>query len=246
MKIEQISRVDYDDVDTHFRMKLPALFQRFQRAALHHSESVGLASEAMAAAGAVWILNRMQVRIHRMPVYRETITLRTWHKGSTGFRAARDFLVFCGDEKVAAATSLWLYYDLKRQRIAKIPPRVSEPYTTEADAALDDGAADFAVDKTFEPQQTVNITTREGDYDPNGHVNNAVYLEYLNTLINRAGIGNGQVERVGIQYLKEIGRDVHTIRAGVTSADHTHRFRFFGPTAVYAAGFVAAGHVDSQ
>ena len=244
MIIEQTTMVDYDEVDTNFRMKLPVLFQRFQRAALHHSESVGLGSEAMVAAGAVWILNRMQVEIHRMPVYRETITLRTWHKGSAGFRAGRDFLVFCGDEKVAAATSVWLFYDLNRQRIAKIPKSVSEPYTAEADAALDAGAVDFEVDKTFAPQQTVSITTREGDYDPNGHVNNAVYLEYLDTLIKRTGIGNGRVGGVGIQYLKEIGRDVHTIQAGVTSAANTHRFRFFGPTSVYAAGFVTAGHAE--
>lgn len=76
--------VDYDEVDMNFRMKLPVLFQRLQGAALHHSESVGLGSAAMVAAGEVWILNRMRVDIYRMPVYREKITVRTWHKGSAG------------------------------------------------------------------------------------------------------------------------------------------------------------------
>jgi len=241
MKIEQTSVVDYDEVDTDFRMKLPVLFQRLQRGALHHSESVGLGSAAMVEAGAVWILNRMRVDIYRMPVYRDEITLRTWHKGSTGFRAGRDFLVLCGEEKVAAATSLWLYYDLSRKRITKIPESVSEPYTAEADDVLVAGAIDFAVDKTFVPAQTITITTREGDYDPNGHVNNTVYLEYLNTLIQRCGIVDAEVGQVGIQYLKEIGRDVHTILAGVAAAENTVRFRFFDPTAVYAAGFVTVG-----
>ena len=238
MKIEQTTLVDYDEVDTNFRMKLPVLFQRLQRAAIHHSEQVGLGSAAMVAAGAVWILHRMRVDIYRMPVYREEITLQTWHRGSVGFRAGRDFLVFCGDEKVATATSLWLYYDLKRKRIAKIPKRVSEPYTAEADEVLEAGTIDFEVDKTFDPEQTLTITTREGDYDPNGHVNNTVYLEYLDTLIKRCGIGDTTVGQVGIKYLKEIGRDVHTLQAGVLAADNTVRFRFFDPTAIYAAGFV--------
>ena len=222
-------------------MKLPVLFQRLQRAAVHHSEQVGLESVDMVADGAVWILNRMRVDIYRMPVYREEITLRTWHKGSAGFRAGRDFLMVCGDETVAAATSLWLYYDLKRKRIAKIPKRVSEPYTAEAEHVLAPDAIDFAVEKTFVPTQTMSITTREGDYDPNGHVNNTVYLEYLNTLIQRCGIVDAKVGQVGIQYLKEIGRDVHTILAGVAAAENTVRFRFFDPTAVYAAGFVTVG-----
>ena len=240
MKIEQTTVVDYDEVDTEFRMKLPVFFQRLQRGAVHHSEQVGLGSVDMVAVGAVWILNRMRVDIYRMPVYREAVTLRTWHKGSAGFRAGRDFLMVCGDETVAAATSLWLYYDLKRKRIAKIPKRVSEPYTAEAEDVLAPGAIDFAVDKTFVPTQAMSITTREGDYDPNGHVNNTVYLEYLDTLIKRSGVGDARVGQVGIQYLKEIGRDVHTLQAGVAVAENTIRFRFFDPTAVYAAGFVTA------
>ena len=106
MKIEQTSMVQYEDVGTDFRMKLPALFQRFQRAALNHSDSVGLDTQTMIAAGAVWILNRIRVRIQRMPGYRESVTVKTWHKGSAGFRAGRDFLVLCGNETVAASPIL--------------------------------------------------------------------------------------------------------------------------------------------
>lgn len=239
MKIEQTIPVEYDEVDTRFRMKLPVLFQRLQRAALQHSESVGLGSEAMIASGAVWILSRMRVDIRRMPGYREDVTLRTWHKGSTGFRAGRDFLVLCGGETVAAATSQWLYFDLGRQRLAKIPGHVSGPYTTEDEDALEAGAIDFAVDKAFDPQETLSIATREGDYDPNGHVNNAIYLDYLDTLVKRTGMAPGDMRRVGIQYLKEIGREVHTVQGGVIQVDERINFRFFNGAAVYAAGFVS-------
>ena len=241
MKIEQTTVVSYDEVDTEFRMKLPVLFQRLQRAAVHHSEKVGLGSADMVAAGAVWILNRMRVDIYRTPVYREAVTLRTWHKGSAGFRAGRDFLMVCGEETVAAASSLWLYYDLKRKRIAKIPKRVSEPYTAEAEDVLPADAIDFSVDKTFVPAQTITIATRAGDYDPNGHVNNTVYLEYLDTLIKRCGVGDARVGQVGIQYLKEISRDVHTLKAGVTAIGNAARFRFFDSTTVFASGFVTLG-----
>jgi len=238
MKIEQASLVEYDEVDTHFSMKLPALFQRLQRAALHHSEKVGLGSEAMVASGAVWILNRMRVDIVRMPRYRETITLTTWHKGSAGFRAGRDFLIFCGEEKVAAATSQWLYFDTKRKRIAKIPKDVSQPYTDEPEEALEPSAIDFAVDKTFDPEMMLSLTTREGDYDPNGHVNNTVYLDYLDTLLKRTAPACAPVKRVDIQYMKEIGEDVHAVQAGLAEAENGIRFRFFSPDEVFAAGFV--------
>lgn len=238
MKIEQTSRVQYDDVGTDFRMKLPVLFQRLQRAALQHSESVGQSNEKMVADGAVWILNRMLVRILRMPVYRERLTVRTWHKGSAGFRAGRDFLLFCDGQPVAAATSQWLFFDLKKKKITKIPDAVSAPYTTEKQDVLGADAIDFSVDKSFDPQATLEITTREGDFDPNGHVNNAAYLDYLDTLIKRSAMPAGDLTQVGIQYFKEIGRNVHAIRAGLALRDNTALFRFYDPSAVYAAGFV--------
>lgn len=238
MKIEQTSLVDYEDVDTRFLMKLPVLFQRLQRAALYHSASVGLGSETLRAAGGAWILSRMLVEIRRMPRYGETVTLRTWHKGSAGFRAGRDFVVLCDGEMAAAATSQWLYLDLHRQRIAKIPLDVAEPYTTEEEDVLEAGAIDFAVNKGFDPEATVTITTRDGDYDPNGHVNNAVYLDYLDTLIKRTGLVSGDVRRVGIHYLKEVGRQVHTIDGGAARSGNRVDFRLFDRSAVYAAGFV--------
>ena len=241
MKIEQTTQVQYDDVDADFRMKLPVLFQRLQRAALHHSESVGLSNEKMVADGAVWILNRMLVKIQRLPVYREQLTVRTWHKGSVGFRAGRDYLLFCNQEQVAAATSQWLFFDLNKKRIAKIPAAVSKPYTAEKYEAIGTDAIEFAVCKTFDPQKTMTITTREGDYDPNGHVNNAAYLDYLDTLIKRSGMPVGTLTEVGIQYFKEIGRAVHAIQADLAFQKDTALFRLYDQSVLNAAGFVSFG-----
>ena len=238
MRIEQNSLVEYEDVDTGFRMKLPVLFQRLQRAALYHSESVGLHTEKMVADGAVWILNRMLVSIERMPTYRETLTVKTWHKGSHGFRAGRDFILFCDGEPVAMAASQWLYYDLIKKRIAKIPESVSAPYTDELEEALDEGAIDFAVDKKFEAQETLTITTREGDFDPNGHVNNAVYLDYLDTLLKRKGFDGSTPSAVGIQYFKEINREISEIEASLNAQSKAVNFQFASASTVHAAGFV--------
>lgn len=247
MKIEQTAMIDYDEVDARFRLKLPMLFQRLQRAAIHHSECVGLGPQAMVKKGGVWILNRMLVEIYRMPAYREELTVQTWHKGPAGFRTGRAFILSCRDETVCAVESRWLYFDLKKRRIVKIPEQVSEPFTTEQEDALDKGAIDFPVDRKFEPEQVLSLTTRAGDYDSNGHVNNTVYLEYLDTLIKRNGIGTGSMKSVGIQYIKEIGLDVQTLHAGASRSGDVVKFGFFNGSTVYAAGcFTARGSCSSS
>jgi medium-chain acyl-[acyl-carrier-protein] hydrolase len=237
MKIKQTAEIEYDEVDLNFQLKLSVLFQRFQRAALFHSEKVGMGPQAMIQNGGVWILNRMMVDIHRMPVYREKITVETWHKGRSGVKTGRAFVLSCGDETVCVAESQWLYFDLRKKRIVKIPEVVLDAYTTEREDALDKGAIDFSVDRKFEPEQMLSVSTRDGDYDSNGHVNNTVYLDYLSTLIKREKLGSGRLNRIGIQYRKEIGKEVHTINVGASADEKTVKFLIFSGPTVYAAGF---------
>lgn len=94
-------------------------------------------------------------------------------------------------------TDLWLFFDLSKKRITKIPSSVSEPYTAEAQDVLGAGAIDFTVDKTVDSQEAMTITTREGNLDPNCHVNNATYLDYPDTLIRRSTLPTGMGDPAG-------------------------------------------------
>lgn len=66
----------------------------------------------------------------------------------------------------------------------------------------------------------------------------ALRLEYLETLLKRSGFGTGHAGQIGIQYLKEIGRDIRTVQAGLSVIDSTVEFLLFDRSLVYAAGFV--------
>jgi len=238
MKIQQTAIIEYDEVDSNFQLKLPMLFQRFQRAALHHSEIVGLGPQTLMQNSGAWILHWVLVEIYRMPSYQEKLTVQTWNKGAKGVRAERAFSLTCDGETICVAESQWLYFDLERQRIVKIPKEAIDPYTTEKENVLNIGAVDFAVDRRFEPEEVLSLSTREGDYDSNGHVNNTVYLEYLDTLLKRSHFGSGQRNRVAIQFVKEIGRKVHTVQVGASKESASVKFRFFKGSTVYAAGFI--------
>jgi acyl-ACP thioesterase len=238
MKIQQTAKIEYDEVDATFQLKLPMLFQRFQRAALCHSERVGLGPKAMMQKGGAWILHKMRAEIYRMPTYAEALTVETWHKGSRGFRAERAFRLSCADETVCLAESQWLYLDLKKKQIVKIPHTVSEPYSTEKEDVLGKSAIDFSVDRGFEPEERLALCTRAGDYDSNGHVNNTVYLEYLDTILQQSRFGPGHIRRIAIQFIKEIKKDVHSVHVGVSRAEESLKFQCFNGSTVYAAGFI--------
>jgi acyl-ACP thioesterase len=237
MKFRQTAEVEYDEVDSNFRLKLSVLFQRLQRAALFHSDQVGMGIREMLAIGGAWILSRMMVEIHRIPVYQDKLTVETWHKGPSGVMTERAFVLSCNGETVCVAESQWLFFDLKKKRIARVPDQVSAAYTTEKENVLDKGVTNFPVDRKFEPEQVLSVSTREGDYDSNGHVNNTTYLDYLSTLIKRKGLAADRLKRIGILYRKEIAKEVQTIQVGASADKGSVKFRIFNDSTVYATGF---------
>lgn len=239
MKVELARKVAYTDVDGRFRMKPRALMRLLQEAAVVHSERVGVPSSALVASGSVWILNKIALEVRRWPAHREALRIVTWHRGSRGFRAYRDFRVYADGTCVADAASLWLYFDLETRRLRRVPAALGDAYTVESDTAgpFDLDAWKPPVDDP--PEVEMTITTRAGDYDPLGHVNNTAYFDFVDTLAVRAAPAAGAIRRLAIHFQREIGPEVDRIVAGWTPTAAGGRFRLTGGADVHAAGEIA-------
>jgi acyl-ACP thioesterase len=236
MKIVQTRAVDYFESSTGFDIKLGALVKRLQEAAVHHSELVGFGSRDLMKNDNAWILNRLAVAITRWPSFRDPLTITTWHRGSRGFMAYREFLLTVGDAPVAAATSRWLYFDIRKKRVVRVPGETAEAYTVETARALD-----FDLDGWKPPgdaalESEVVLSTRASDYDPNGHVNNAAYFDYLETLLAMEYAGNAGLRQLVIQYQKEIPRNTRAVRVELSPGTDARSFTISGDADIHAAG----------
>jgi acyl-ACP thioesterase len=236
MKIQQTHRIAYTEVKPDYTIQLRSLLGLLQDAAVAHSEQVGLGSRELLDTGTVWVLHKMAVDIVRLPRYRETVRVETWHRGSRGFRAYRDFIVSAGSERLVAATSLWLYFDLGAKRLQRIPRELSQAYTEELEDAgcgdLDAWKPAALADDGFK----VAFTTRSSDFDPLGHVNHTVYFDMLETLIERARGPETVLRRLRIHFQKEIACQVTGVAAALESNGHGGRFRIYSEAQTFAAG----------
>ncbi|HDI59717.1 MAG TPA: hypothetical protein ENF48_05060 [Desulfobacteraceae bacterium] len=241
MKIEQRHFVAYTEVKPDYTMQLRSLLGLLQDAAVTHSEQAGFGSRKLLDAGKAWILNKMAVNIERMPAYQETIRVETWHRGSRSFRAYRDFLVFSGPERIAAATSLWLYFDLSAKRLQRIPQQVGQAYTEEPQGA---GCTDLDAWKPAAMNGAgfeVGFTTRSSDFDPLGHINHTVYFDMIETLVERTWGPGAKVRDLGIHFQKEIRRGATEVKASIEKAENAGKFRIFNETETFAAGDLEIG-----
>jgi len=236
MKVNFDKALTYFDMNSRARLKLGSLARVLQEAASHHSDMVGLGVEDLRETGMGWFLNRLEMRIHRYPEFKERVEIVTWFRDIRGLKTHRDFEVFCGNENVAVASTVWLYMDLKSGRPKRIPKEISEAYTMEEDSVLGRDLADWKATREFDPDSDLGITTRFSDYDPHGHVNNAAYVDYVETLVSRFREAKSQIKTIRIEYLKEIGREAEVVKCGLKDSDNGCLFKVFDDSNLYASG----------
>ncbi|MCP4683718.1 MAG: hypothetical protein GY864_15415, partial [Desulfobacterales bacterium] len=84
----------------------------------------------------------------------------------------------------------------------------------------------------------IDLSIRFLDYDPMGHVNNSVYIQFLETLICRAAGNQARVKCLKIQYHKEIGDQVEMVKAGLKKIGPLYQFKIYDSQNLYAGGEV--------
>ena len=162
------------------QIKLHSLLNYLQdTASLAVEDLEGTATELMAR-GYAWVLTRYEVELTGpLPTLDEHFVIRTYHDPNHGYGTLRVFEVVRpdGTPLVWAKTS-WLLLDLAAGR--PVRPSAHLPEITERDTTPID--PDFRDIPAF-PQDgevtEVPCPIRFHDLDTNGHVNNAVYFEWV-------------------------------------------------------------------
>lgn len=238
MKVEWCCKIGYMDIGPAFRMRLGAFARLLQEAAVTHSEQVGICSQDLVANGTAWVLNKMAFDFRRLPTFGEDIRVVTWHRGSRGFRAYRDFEVWAGDERLVSAATLWLFIDLEKKRPRRIPPEWSQAYTIESDNAFDCDLDGWQPNAPGFEEKAVPITLRSSDFDPHGHVNNTAYFDFIETLLATTITERSLLEGLRIQFRREIPPHVAAVTAGLSSSSNGGFFRIYDGDETFVRGEV--------
>lgn len=241
MKVDIKKTVPFFGVDQRLALCPRLLLNYFQEAAGIHVELANEDTLALMKKGRAWVLSRIGLAVQRWPRLGDQLNITTWHTGDKGFKAFRDFEVRCNDEVLISATSMWLFIDLNQKKILRIPKDTSDAYTKETPLPLNLDLDTWTPATKFTPDQVYTMSIRPSDYDPLGHVNNALYFDFLGNLIARALPGAPSPEQIRLQYVKEIPLGTETIQMGLSQDKGAHLFKFYSGASVHAAGAFTLG-----
>jgi medium-chain acyl-[acyl-carrier-protein] hydrolase len=230
--------VAYGDADRDELLLLPGVFKYLQEAAIKHADQFDTGTRAMVTRGESWVLNRLAAAIHRYPRYEEPVRMVTWSSGIRVFRGYRDFRVFCGEELVVSASSLWLYVNLKTKSLVRVPGEIAAAFPTGAGVVF---RPDLDKLKLVPPgagvAPTCQVSIRFSDVDGNDHVNNTAYFDYLQTALPKGGF-SPRPRNVEIQFVKEIPPGTESVDIRLEAREKTIAFSIGGGEMLFAQGQV--------
>ena len=164
------------DTDASWRLKPTSFMNLAQEAAGRHAVYLGFGYDDLIASNTAWILSRVHVEFIDAPLWRDNITLTTWHKGLNRIFFLRDFIITDseGRERVKATTS-WLVMNLETRRLVR-DPKLMEEGTVCTDNVIETPADKVQMPKGAEPELVGQHAVSYSDIDTNGHTNNAMYM----------------------------------------------------------------------
>jgi acyl-ACP thioesterase len=116
-----------------------------------------------------------------------------------------------------------------------------QTYTLEPDLKAGPDLDKWNVNSKFETDMNIDVHTRLSDYDPNRHVNSAVYIDYLETLIPKLGYNSARAKSIVIQYKKEIDRSIKSVKVGSKHSNDHYLFKITDNDNIYAYGDIQLG-----
>jgi len=230
--------VSFWNVDRDNLLSLRSLFAFMQEAAIRHADQCGSGARAKQERNETWVLQRMAVRVERYPRYDEALRVTTWSSGIRAFKGFRDFRVHCGREPVASASSVWLYLDLARKAICRVPRDVADGFPARPGEAFFPDLERLRLGPVAGGPIGRDISVRYSDVDGNGHVNNTAYFDYLQTALAAEGFPP-RPRTVQVQFLREITPAVEHVRVSLERRGQEVAFGIGGGGGAFAQGAAA-------
>lgn len=212
--------------DASWRLKAASFMDYAQEAANRHATIIGFGYDDLIKSRTAWVLSRMHIKFLKDPLWRDKVTLSTWHKGANRLFYVRDFLMSDSEGQPAViATTSWLVLNLDTRRLVRDPGLVDEG-TTCSDNAMETPCDKVQIPKDMQAELVHEHTVAYSDVDMNGHTNNVMYVVWAMNVVGYEITSRMPLKELKINFNHETrpGDCVSLYRASAQMEDGLHCF----------------------
>ena len=209
-------RILSSDTDANRKLRLSRLFTLLQEASIAHTTELGMGREKTLDKGLLWIVTLQRADVTRLPVYDETVVLKSWPGKTMHLLFPRYYRI--EDEHgnaLVEASALWALMDEKTRRV--VFPEQYGIKIRGVHTGKEIVLPSAPVRLPFENEQ--RFTVPYSYIDLNGHMNNTRYFDLAEDSIPDAAEGRA-LRSVCVEYNSEarLGEEL-IIRWGQAESD---------------------------
>lgn len=192
--------VRYSEIGPEGYADITQIMTWFQDAATDHSESVGYGAAVLHDNGIAWVVLHWDVQVNTFPVYDQPVRVQTWASGFYGAYGHRMFTL-CDEngEVMATGDSVWILYDLVKNRFCKVTDEMCARYDC-TEKMSSDVLRQWKMQPPADVTRCAALRVRRSDTDTNQHTNNVSYVKFLTDSIENGGA----LRHVRVTYKKAI------------------------------------------
>jgi acyl-ACP thioesterase len=192
------------DCDASTHLRLSSLSEYLQETSLLNAEQHGVNYLDLIKSGYTLVISRMKIRIGKLPLWGEDVTVSTWLKGYAPEKVAwNDFeMRDSAGNPIVWATSSWLVVDLKTGKsipFSEAPFHFTEHPGREAVT----GGIDV-LDPQGMPTLALTKPVLYSDIDLNRHVNNCRYADWVLDTLSMDEIRSRRIRSLQMNYLAQV------------------------------------------
>jgi acyl-CoA thioester hydrolase len=214
---QQTFQIRHYECDAYGHLNNANYLRYMQEAAFNASADVGYDLARYRNLGSFWLIRYTDIEYLRPVTYGERIVVETWVEDFRRVRSIRayNFRVDGVNEVAARAYTDWVYLDRQSMQPKTIPEEMVMAFSP--NGGLDDPSPRRKFHPLQTPQEGVYYDHRRvewRDLDAEGHVNNAVYLSFI--------------EESGIQVAKAYGWSLNRLKiegVGILARRHQIDYR---------------------
>lgn len=183
-------------------LKYTELCNLFQLTAATHSEIGGISFSDMQEYNQAWVLSKMRVEIHRLPKWKDTVTVKTWIHSLENSRSTRCLELYIGDEKIVGCETFWAVFNTttRRPEALALPHEHFEKYPNHISIEKPFSKINIAQELDLVHQRVVQLS----DLDIVNHANSVKYLEWCLDCMDTQLLLNRSLKSFEMNYLKEV------------------------------------------
>lgn len=198
-------QVNYYECDPSGHISLSTLIALIILASEKQNAELGVDEHTTLKMGGGWVIIDYEAHFNKeWPRESDVIQLQTQVLAYNKFFVVRQFMILnAAGEQIGEIKGLFVYMDLTKRRMAKIPAAIMAPYAEKSTIRLPKVARPDKV-KLDDNWQISQYQVRYFDIDYNGHVNNAKYFDWMLDTLDHEFLKNHQIVGLRMNYEHEV------------------------------------------